>query len=96
MGSEALFIFIAAATVVYWVAFYRFMKGTGQMKDERGRRINQIASEKTLIIVQILLLMSVLAVDNLEWLDPAKVLALIYTVAIFGHALMRYYYSRVM
>ncbi|AEK73758.1 hypothetical protein GQS_09320 [Thermococcus sp. 4557] len=96
MGSEALFIFIAAATVIYWVVFYRFMKETGQMKDERGRRINQIASERTLIILQVLLLIAILAVDNLEWLDPAKVLALIYVVAIFGHALMRYHYSRVM
>jgi len=96
MGSEWLFLFIAAATVIYWVAFYRFMKETGQMKDERGRRINQIASERTLIILQVLLLIAILAVDNLEWLDPAKVLALIYVVAIFGHALMRYHYSRVM
>ena len=96
MGSEALFIFIAAATVIYWLAFYRFMKETGQMKDERGRRINQIASEKTLIIVQMLLRAGVLAVDAFQWLDPAKVLALIYVVAIFGHALIRYYYSRVM
>lgn len=96
MGSEALFIFIAAATVIYWFAFYRFMKETGQMKDERGRRINQVASEKTLIIVQMLLLMGILAVDAFRWLDPAKVLALIYVVAIFGHALIRYHYSRVM
>ncbi|ASJ14783.1 DUF2178 domain-containing protein [Thermococcus radiotolerans] len=96
MGSEWLFLFIAAATVIYWFAFYRFMKETGQMKDERGRRINQVASERTLIILQVLLLIAILAVDNLEWLDPAKVLALIYVVAIFGHALMRYHYSRVM
>ncbi|MBC7094928.1 DUF2178 domain-containing protein [Thermococcus sp.] len=94
MGSEALFVFIAAVTVIYWFAFYRFMKETDQMNDERGRRINQIASEKTLIIVQVLLLVGVLAVDAFQWLDPTKVLALIYVVAIFGHALIRYYYSR--
>jgi|GEM_PF-2045332 len=96
MGSVWLFVFIAAATVIYWFAFYRFMKETGQMKDERGRKINQIASEKTLIIVQMLLLVGVLAVDAFQGLDPAKVLALIYVIAIFGHALIRYHYSRVM
>lgn len=96
MGSETLFLLIAALTVVYWFTFYSFMKETGQMKDERGRRINQAASEKVLIIVQMMLLLGLLTLEKFETLDASKVLALIYAVAILGHALLRYYYSRVM
>ncbi|ASJ05869.1 DUF2178 domain-containing protein [Thermococcus pacificus] len=96
MGSGLLFLFIAAVTGIYWFMFWRFMKETGQMKDERGRRINQIASEKILIIVQMMLLVGLLASEKFETLDASKILALIYVVAIFGHASLRYYYSRVM
>jgi len=96
MSSEALFLFITAVTVLYWFMFYTFMKESGQMKDERGRRINQIASEKILIVVQMLLLVGILAVNVFPSTNPVKILALIYIVAIFGHAALRYYYLRVM
>lgn len=96
MSSKALFLFITAATVLYWFMFYRFMKESGQMKDERGRHINQMASEATLIIVQMLLLIGLLAVEVFKWLDAGKMLTFVYVVAIFGHTLVRYYYVRVM
>ncbi|KPU62256.1 hypothetical protein EP1X_09695 [Thermococcus sp. EP1] len=96
MINDSLFLFIVIATVVYWFIFYRFMKETGQMKDERGRHINQMASEATLIIVQMLLLIGLLAVEVFKWLDAGKMLAFVYVVAIFGHTLVRYYYVRVM
>ncbi|NJE25862.1 hypothetical protein E3E22_04345 [Thermococcus sp. MV5] len=96
MSSEALFLFIAALTALYWFMFYKFMKESGEMKDERGRRINQLASEKILIVVQMLLLVGILAVNAFPSMNPIKLLALIYVVAIFGHAALRYYYLRVM
>jgi uncharacterized membrane protein len=96
MGNEVLFLIIAGLTGIYWFTFYRFMKETGQMKDERGRRINQIASEKVLIIVQMMLLAGLLMLEKFETLDASKLLALIYAVAILGHASLRYYYTRVM
>ncbi|NJE29714.1 DUF2178 domain-containing protein [Thermococcus sp. 18S1] len=96
MMDKVLIPIIAIATVVYGYIFYKFMKETGQMKDERGRRINQVASETTLMIVQILLLLGLIFVGIFKKFEPSKVLAFIYVVAIFGHALLRYHYARVM
>ncbi|AHL23267.1 DUF2178 domain-containing protein [Thermococcus nautili] len=92
----AVIVLLIAALLIYCTTFYRFMKETEGMKDERGRRINQAASEVTLIIVQTLLLASLVTVELFESINPSLLLALIFTVAVLGHSILRYHYAKVM
>ena len=94
MEMETL-IGVVALALIYFAFLYTSLKNTGGLKDERGRRINQVAAEKILIVLQALLLVSLIGVE-LNVIAPKLVLVITYIVAIVGHVLLRYYYSRVM
>ncbi|MFA4645858.1 hypothetical protein P8X24_01055 [Pyrococcus kukulkanii] len=91
---NVLFVVIAL-TIVYFAFLYTSLKNMGGLKGERGRRINPIAAEKTLIFLQALLLAGLVGID-VGVLDPKSIVVMAYIVAIVGHVLLRYYYSRVM
>ncbi|MFA4661716.1 hypothetical protein [Pyrococcus kukulkanii] len=86
---------IIALTIVYFVLLYSSLKNTGGLKDERARRINQIAAEKTLIFLQALLLAGLMGAEA-GVVEPKSIVVMTYIVAIVGHVFLRYHYSRVM
>ncbi|WP_167909481.1 DUF2178 domain-containing protein [Thermococcus sp. Bubb.Bath] len=84
-------------TALYIAAGYR--RNAGEDRDERTIRIDQAAAEKTILLIQTLVVVEILYVRFItgDRESPAyHALLLIALVATLGYLCVKYYYSRVM